>query len=166
MENNRTMQEKSISERISTIWPKLNRNQRRFVVAMQECATKKEGAELIGLEPDTVYRWPSIVDDALKALSADVETAVLDIIHSAAAKAAMVKTAGLDSDDEKLRQAVATEIIERAIGKVPNKNENREVTWEDEVLEALRKGELTPDHVRAAYPDLAADFFRKAGVDV
>lgn len=159
------MQEKSISERISTIWPKLNRNQRRFVVAMQECATKKEGAELIGLEPDTVYRWPSIVDDALKALSADVETAVLDIIHSAAAKAAMVKTAGLDSDDEKLRQAVATEIIERAIGKVPNKNENREVTWEDEVLEALRKGELTPDQVRAAYPDLAADFFRKAGID-
>ena len=159
------MQEKSISERISTIWPKLNRNQRRFVVAMQECATKKEGAELIGIEPDTVYRWPHLVDDALKALSDDIETAVLDIIHSAAAKAAMVKTAGLDSDDERLRQAVATEIIERVIGKVVQRNENRELTWHDEVIDALRRGELTADQVRAAYPDLASDFFRKAGVD-
>lgn len=162
------MQEKSISERISTIWPKLNRNQRRFVVAMQECATKKEGAELIGIEPDTVYRWPSIVDEALKALSDDIETAVRDILYSAAAKAAMVKTAGLDSDDEKLRQAVATEIIERAIGKVPQRNENREITWEDEVIDALRKGELTPERARVLYadvPDLLADFFRKAGVD-
>ena len=159
------MQEKSISERISTIWPKLNRNQRRFVVAMQECATKKEGAELIGIEPDTVYRWPHLVDDALKALSDDIETAVLDIIHSAAAKAAMVKTAGLDSDDERLRQAVATEIIERVIGKVVQRNENRELTWHDEVIDALRRGELTPDQVQAAYPDLAGEFFRKAGVD-
>ncbi|MBK8184287.1 MAG: hypothetical protein IPK63_15970 [Candidatus Competibacteraceae bacterium] len=80
----------------------------------------------------------------------------------------MVKTAGLDSDDEKLRQAVATEIIERAIGKVPQRNENREITWEDEVIDALRKGELTPERARVLYadvPDLLADFFRKAGVD-
>lgn len=41
----------------------------------------------------------------------------------------------------------------------------QEVTWQDEIIEALRSGEITPEKVRAAYPDLASDFFRKAGVD-
>ena len=43
--------------------------------------------------------------------------------------------------------------------------ETKDVSWHDEVIDALRRGELTADQVRAAYPDLASDFFRKAGVD-
>lgn len=117
------MKEESISERLSDLWPKLSRNQRRFVVAMQESATKKEAAEVIGLEPDTVYRWPDVVDEAVKRLSDDVEAAVWDILHSSAAKAAMVKIAGLDDDDSKLRQAVASEIIDRILGKPTQRQE-------------------------------------------
>lgn len=39
-------------------------------------------------------------------------------------------------------------------------------TWQDEVVELLRRGELSADDVRAAYPDLAAEFFARAGVKV
>lgn len=47
--------------------------------------------------------------------------------------------------------------------------ETKEIpSWHDEVIDALRKGELTPERARVLYadvPDLLADFFRKAGVD-
>lgn len=122
-QKHRQMAENSISKRLSDLWRNLSRNQRRFVVAMQECATKKEAAEAIGLEPDTVYRWPGIVDEAINALSADVEAAVWDIIADSAAKAAMVKVAGLDESDDRLRQAVASEILDRFLGKPTQRQE-------------------------------------------
>jgi len=37
-------------------------------------------------------------------------------------------------------------------------------TWQDEVIDLLRRGELSPDDIQAAYPDLAAEFFARAGV--
>jgi len=37
--------------------------------------------------------------------------------------------------------------------------------WQSEIVDLLRNGRITPDDVRAAYPDLAAQFFAKAGVD-
>ena len=40
----------------------------------------------------------------------------------------------------------------------------RVVTWQDEVIDLLRRGELAPGDVAAAYPDYAADFFAKAGI--
>lgn len=42
----------------------------------------------------------------------------------------------------------------------------RVTTWQDEVVELLRQGELPVDDVRAAYPDLADDFFARAGIQV
>ena len=117
------MVENSISERLLALWPQLTRNQRRFVVAMQDCATKKEAAEAIGLQPDTVYRWPDLVDTAIQVLSDDIEGAVLDILTSSAAKAALVKVAGLDDDDDRLRQAVASEILDRILGKPTQRQE-------------------------------------------
>lgn len=41
----------------------------------------------------------------------------------------------------------------------------QEITWQDELIEALKSGTIKPEYVRQMYPDLAADFFRKAGVD-
>jgi len=117
------MQEKSTFEGISELWSQLNRNQRRFVVAMQEFPTKKEAAESIGLEPDTVYRWPDVVDRAVDAFSGDVEAAVMGVLRSIAGKAAMIKASGLDSEDEKVRQAVASEIIDRILGKATQRQE-------------------------------------------
>ena len=101
----------------------MGRNQRRFVVAMQECANKKEAAELIGLEPNTVYRWPAFVDEAVELLSQNIKETAAEILARNLAKAALVKVGGLDEDDPRVRQSVATEILDRGLGKVPNKNE-------------------------------------------
>lgn len=43
--------------------------------------------------------------------------------------------------------------------------ENKDVGWQDEIIEALRRGELTPADVREAFPDLAENFFVKAGIN-
>jgi hypothetical protein len=121
--SNSEIQEKSISERFSVIWAQLNHNQRRFVVAMQESSTKREAATAIELEPDTVYRWPSIVDEAVELMALNIKDAAIDILANATAKAAMVKLAGLDSANEKIRQDVATEILDRQLGKPLQKSE-------------------------------------------
>jgi len=45
------------------------------------------------------------------------------ILSEAVEEAALVKTAGLKARDERIKQAVATEIIDRELGKVPNRTE-------------------------------------------
>ena len=120
--------EKSTSERLSELWQQLSHNQRRFVIASLECATKKDAALSIGIEPNTVYGWPDIIDEAIKLAGINAQETALGIITQSAAKAAMVKTTGLDSDDEKIRQAVAAEILDRVMGKAVQR---QEVTGKD-----------------------------------
>lgn len=114
---NQTKPEKSISEQLSDIFSKLTKDQLRFVVAMQEFPTKKEAAESIGIEPDTVYRYPKEVDEACKLMALNVVESAKTLRVRALAKAVAVKLSGLDSDDEKVRQAAASEIIEWELGK-------------------------------------------------
>lgn len=40
----------------------------------------------------------------------------------------------------------------------------RAMTWQDEVIDLLRRGELAPADVAAAYPDYATEFFARAGI--
>lgn len=114
--------QKSISERISEIVPRLSRNQNRFITAMLdmgEMATKGLAAKSIGLRPDTVYRWGPEVDEAILLYRLDALEAVRQIRKQALVKAIMIKLAGLDSADERLRQSVATELLEWEMGKAP-----------------------------------------------
>src|SRR5690242_19292984 len=113
--------EKSISEQLAAILRQLNRNQLRFIVAMQECATKTEGAAAIGLKADTVLHWPKIVDDALLLIRQDIAETARAMNRRALLKAMAVKVAGLDSDDEGVRQRTATELIEWQLGKALQK---------------------------------------------
>ena len=105
------------------IWNELTPTQRRFVVSMQEHPTKKEASAAIGISPNTAYNWPPIVDEAVSFAVNNVALATLGIIQANAIKAAMVKAKGLDSEDEKVAQAVATEIIDRNLGKAVQRNE-------------------------------------------
>lgn len=99
------------------IWEQLNRNQRRFVVAMLDQPTKKAGAEAVGIQENTVYRWPPIVDQAIELLLDDARNGAVSILVAAAAQAAITKVGGLESDDEAMQQEVASEILDRVIGK-------------------------------------------------
>lgn len=122
-QNSTETAEKSTSERLALLWRQLSHNQRRFVIASQEYANKKDAAAAIGVEPNTVYRWPKIVDDAIEAFSDSIVDSAAAMLSEAAAKAAAVKVAGLDSDNEKIRQDVATEIIDRVMGKATQRQE-------------------------------------------
>lgn len=109
--------EKSISEQLSDILPKLSKDQLRYIVALQEFPTKKEAAESIDIQPDTVYRWPATVDLAAKLIAMDITESARVMRKKSVAKAMAVKLAGLDSEDESIRQKSATEIIEWELGK-------------------------------------------------
>jgi hypothetical protein len=115
--------EKSISEQLSDILAQLSRDQLRFITAMQDYPTKREAAEAVGLEPNTIYKWPKAIDDALLLIARDREASVREVLRRNALKAVMVKVAGLDSDEESIRQKVAPEIIESVIGKPTQKQE-------------------------------------------
>ena len=110
-------QEKSISETLEEVLNKLSLLQIRFVVARQEVTTDKEAAELIGIKPDTVYRWGDDVKEAVRLMELDGLVTARHIRRKALAKAMLVKVHGLDNDDDALRQRVATEIIEWEMGK-------------------------------------------------
>ena len=112
-------------ETFSVLWNELTPLQRRFVVSMQEYPTKKEAAEALGISPSTVYNWGqnSGVDDAVDFMSNNIALATLGILQANATKAAMVKAHGLDSDNEKIRQDVASEILDRQLGKATQRQE-------------------------------------------
>lgn len=115
--------EKSISDRLLVILPQLTTNQLRYIVARQECATDGEAAEMIGIKPDTVYRWPELVKEAARLMAGDGVFVAREMRRRALPKAMAVKVAGLDSDDERLRQSVATEIVEWELGTATQRQE-------------------------------------------
>lgn len=115
--------EKSISDRLLEILPQLTTNQLRYIVARQECATDGEAAEVIGVKPDTVYRWPEIVKEAARLMAGDGVFVAREMRRRALPKAMAVKVAGLDSNDERLRQNVATELIEWELGTATRKTD-------------------------------------------
>lgn len=115
--------EKSISERLNEILGQLSKDQLRFVVALQEYPSKREAAEAIGLKPDTVYRWSGQVEEAARLMAKERLEGAKAIRQRALVKAIMVKIAGLDSNDEQVRQKAATEIIEWELGKALQKQD-------------------------------------------
>jgi hypothetical protein len=104
-------------ERFSEIWMSLTRNQRRFVVAVGDYASKREAAEAVGISASTVYHWPPKVDEVVQLLQLDLLSGAQEELRSSVAKAALVKTEGLELEDARLRQSAASEILDRVLGK-------------------------------------------------
>lgn len=108
---------------LQTLLAQLSQEQLRFVAAMQTSASKKEAAERIGIQPNTVYKWPPIVDEVLTLVDADRLQAARDLAQQSLFKAMAVKVAALDNADEGIRQKAATELIEWAMGKATQRQE-------------------------------------------
>lgn len=115
------MTEKNVElqKKLSQILSRLTKNQLRFIVALQEHSSKDEAAKAIGVKLPTVYNWPEEVDEAARLMAEDVVLATIELRKRNLIKAMGVKAAGLDSKDERVRQNVATEIIEWETGKAP-----------------------------------------------
>jgi len=141
MGRKRKMVGKSISDaEFSERWQQLGHNQQRFVVAMLDTESKKKAAEAIGIEPNTAYRWGSVMDDVIAYLRMQAKNAAITILADTVVKASMVKRAGLDSSDEKTRQDSAQEILDRVVGRPTNR---QEITGKDGgPLEAVIEGVL------------------------
>ena len=118
----------------------LTTDQVRFVVARQECSTDKEAAESVGLHRQTVKRWKLegiLIDRAVKLMLTDGVIVAMKMRRRNLAKAMLVKTAGLDSDNERLRQGIATEIVEWELGKATQPTDNVHDIKRSGVLEEM-----------------------------
>lgn len=104
-------------DELESVLEQLTTDQIRFVVARQECATDREAARMIKVSESTVYRWPDVVKRAVALMAADGLKTAMHIRRKHLAKAMLVKVRGLDSDDERIRQSSATEIIEWEMGR-------------------------------------------------
>lgn len=127
---------KSTSEQLGEVLRQLSSDQIRFVVARQECATDKEAAKALRIKPNTVYQWKSRdgvpVDEAVKLMAVDGLIVAQELRRRNLGKAMGVKVAGLDSDDERMRQRAASEIIEWEMGKAIQKIAPTDPTGEKE----------------------------------
>lgn len=128
------------------LWGGLTHNQQRFAVAMLECPTKKEAALAIGLEQNTVYRWGAEIDEVVDYMRGRARDAAQNVLEASVVKAAAIKRAGLGSGEEKIRQDVASEILDRVLGRATQR-QDIDVTTKGE---SLNDGKLTGDqHARA-----------------
>ena len=115
---------KSISDELLSVLEQLSLEQIRFLVARQDCTSDKEAADAVGIKADTVYHWPEIVKQAAALWKRDAAIIALHLRRRNLAKAMAVKAAGLDSSDEKIRQSVATEIVEWELGRAKQSMEH------------------------------------------
>ena len=117
-----------IADELQTILDQLTTDQIRFVVARQEHAKDIEAAKALEFSPNTVKDWKykgAPIDEAVRLMVGDGVVVALTLRRRHLAKAMAVKVAGLDSDDEALRQRVATEIAEWELGKATQPTDNR-----------------------------------------
>jgi hypothetical protein len=114
--------------RLQEILGQLSLAQIRFIVARNETKSDKDAAEMIGISPGYVKQWnvdgsKALIDEALVLMAHDGVITALEIRRRNLAKAMAVKAAALDSDNEKIRQDAATEIIEWELGKATQRSE-------------------------------------------
>lgn len=118
---------RSESERLAEILSELSSVQLRFVVARVETRSDPEACKAINLSYHTVKNWPEkqLINEAVRLMVHDGVITALEIRRRNLAKAMAVKAQGLESVDEKIRQAAATEIIEWELGKATQRNESK-----------------------------------------
>lgn len=105
-------------------------NDIRLMIARSECNTLKQACELTGLKYRGVRFWRSEdperrerFERALRLVAQDAVAAALEIRRRTVGKAMAVKARLLDSDDERIRSAAASDIIEWEMGKAKQRQE-------------------------------------------
>lgn len=126
----------------------------QWVYARATVRSDKGAYEAIGVSRSAFYKWPASERDVLREmaqrLKADVQLRIMQMLEDAAEKAARVKVDGLTSRKELVRQGVASEILDRILGKPTQRQEltgagggplqqNVVVTW-DNVIDADEDG--------------------------
>jgi hypothetical protein len=107
---------------LSTEWTP---EQRKWVIARLKLTTDAAAARVAGVHPATVCRWPNKaeLDAKVKELLNHPLEQAMTILTDAVPDAARVKVDGLKSRDERIRQAAASEILDRELGGTVQKIE-------------------------------------------
>lgn len=119
-------QEKQSAAQLSQLLETLTTDQIRFVIARQDFSSDKEAAKSVGIKPNTISQWKHSgvpIDEAVRLMVFDGLETALHLRKRNLAKAMAVKIEGLDSKSGRLRQGVATEIIEWEMGKATQRTD-------------------------------------------
>ena len=112
---------------LRTILDQLSDQRLDYVMARSRVNSDAAGMKDAGLSRATFYGWPTEERERLNELAQRVKREVAlratMILQGAAEEAAQVKITGLRSRNEHVKQDVATEILDRIIGKAANKTE-------------------------------------------
>jgi hypothetical protein len=103
--------------RLQKVLRSLTPTQLRWVAARPHCNSDAEAALEAGIDPSAVWRWPQRVHTAVRLMAGDGVIASREILRTALPLAAMRKVDALNSGDERIQQAAATEILDRFHGK-------------------------------------------------
>ncbi|MDI9469336.1 MAG: hypothetical protein QM296_03925 [Bacillota bacterium] len=113
---------------LESILQQLSVEQIRFVIARLDTDTDKDACTRAGLNYGSFRNTPKekreLINQAIALMAYDGLVTALHLRRRALAKAMAIKLAGLDSRDERVRQNVATEIIEWELGKAMQRQEH------------------------------------------
>jgi len=114
-----------------------------FVFERSKSRSDAQALKKVGVASSTFYKWPATERKRLADLAQEVKRnrtiQALRIIDAAAEKAAEVKVAGLDSRKEYIRQNTASEILDRTVGKTPERHEADVTIQVEDVREKMAR---------------------------
>ena len=134
---------------LGTLLDRLSVDQIRYVVARQLHSTDREAAESVDIPANTISKWKAKgfpIDETVLAMALDGLIVAAHVRRKNLARAMLVKVSGLESDDEKIRQTVATELIDWEMGRATQRSEitgkdGQDLTvtleWGDDGLEVV-----------------------------
>lgn len=110
-----------------------------YVMARSKVNSDAQGHKEAGITHATFYSWKKEERKKLNELAQKIKREIalraIMILQDATEEAAIVKVHGLKSRNEHIKQGVATEILDRGIGKVTDKVD---VTSGGEKIEAVK----------------------------
>lgn len=126
----------------SNVFDGLDERETAYVLARSDAFSNNQALKVCGFSIGWLRNKD--IDDLnsrAESLRKDKAIRAAMILADAVEEAAKVKAAGLKSRDERVKQAVATEIIDRELGKVPQR---QEVTGKDGGVIVVEFGEPIP----------------------
>jgi hypothetical protein len=125
---------------IRDILQKLSNTQRAFLVAKSDHRTDTEACNEARISVSTMRHWPKTIRDLIhqaeSLMAQDTVSAALQLRRQVLVRAMIIKAEGLDSQDERIRQTVASEIIQAELGKPGVKKEQEQ---NDEYLSVMTR---------------------------
>jgi len=126
----------------------LSSSQLRFVSKRVWTDTDADAARELGISPSTVKNWKqdgAPLDETVRLMKHDGVIMAAEMLRRSLADAVEVKIGGLLDRSSSIRQAAATEIIDRNMGKAVQRQE-----IEGQVTVVWQAGESNPFAVRPA----------------